>query len=208
MKVRTIIRLALSMALLAVTAVPLTATVASAQPAPPAGSISGRVTDPAGRAIPQYVIQYFPAPDAAKRDSVATDQQGRYTIQNLPPGAYFVGMFNPSDVPANVRGAMENLPGASPEMARLGAPLTRRVSVGAGQTVTGIDFVVIPQTGRPKVESPHGGPGGLNIGAPGTGTGDAAAGRRPPVWLWLLAAGGAALAGGLMPFLWPRRSAK
>lgn len=85
---------------------------------------------------------------------MVTNSEGEYRIDGLQDGTYFVGFFDPDWIPPAQRAGLEPLPDAAPELASVATPLTRRVVVANGVSVSGIDFVVIPQTGLPRVEVP------------------------------------------------------
>src|SRR4051794_14708915 len=72
---------------LSVFALPLARTSAAAFAG---GSIAGAVTDPRGAVIVGATVTIFAEAGSQPVASAKTDAQGRYKIENLPPGTYVV----------------------------------------------------------------------------------------------------------------------
>jgi hypothetical protein len=101
------------------------------------GTISGVLKDSAGRPAVGIRVGAVPRPDsleeltgntAAMSSLGETDEQGRYTLENVPPGRYFVaaGILN---FPTYYPGTQAMAEG-------------RDITVPAGGTVPGIDFAI------------------------------------------------------------------
>ena len=96
------------------------------------GTITGRLLSPRGVPEPGVRIAAVPAAEAEKTGGTAllgislTDEEGRYRLENIPPGRYYIfaGLI---DLPSYYPNAT-SIPGATP------------VDVEAGVTLSGIDF--------------------------------------------------------------------
>jgi hypothetical protein len=101
------------------------------------GTITGVLKDGAGRPAAGVRIAAVPRPDSAEdliagtaaMNSIAeTDEQGRYTLENVPPGRYFVSAGN------------LNLPTYYPGTQALAEG--KMIAVAAGEKITAIDFTL------------------------------------------------------------------
>ena len=117
-------------------------------------SISGVVRYTDGSVVPQYVVQWESAADKSVAGAAVTDTAGRYRIPNLAPGTYLVGFLPPMFVPDAEKAQLEERTDVSPELAKIGRPLSRRVVLTPGSPRDDVDFVILPQTGFPKIEEP------------------------------------------------------
>jgi uncharacterized surface protein with fasciclin (FAS1) repeats len=130
------------------------------------GTITGRVTQAGGAAVPDYQLAVYQwlgdAWALLAHVDVRTDAEGKYTIQGLPAGTYRIGALAPDEVLPRenwlcaepVRAAerchedreYNNTPFFYP-MGK-GIRTASDVQVTAGATTTGIDLVVNPLTVR------------------------------------------------------------
>jgi len=139
-------------------------------------SISGRIIYTDGRPVTRYPVDYRPAADSRSVNTVRTDSDGRFVISGLGDGVYFVGFFQPDRLPADRNPRVEALPDVSPELAQIGAPKGQRVVIANGQSVDGVDFVLIDVGAElPSTEGVAVGPGDLGLpeagGSPSTASG-------------------------------------
>lgn len=98
------------------------------------GSISGRVTDPAGAPLSSVGVELF---DEAGdyRGNVRTDRAGRYSLPRLSVGSYAVSFYDYSD---------QFLPEFWNDAPNLES--STKIVVGRDQDVTGRDVVLAPRT--------------------------------------------------------------
>ncbi len=80
-----------------------------AQVAPTASSLTGRVSDASGAAIPRAAIG-ITNEDTAQQRSTMTDSEGRYRVISIAPGRYKVTATSPGFAPVTrvVSLALEN----------------------------------------------------------------------------------------------------
>jgi hypothetical protein len=105
-------------------------------PGQQSGAVSGILKGSDGRPIAGIRVAAVPRPDAitdasatAAMSAIAeTDVEGHYTLENVPPGHYYIA--------AGRVGKPTYYPGASEVSA------ARDIAITAGQKLTGIDFVV------------------------------------------------------------------
>jgi len=107
--------------------------------------------------------------------TVLTNDRGAYRVFTLPPGEYIVqaglrGLVSPASAPVpDPRGILTYYPGVG------SVQDARPVAVVAGRVTTGIDFVLLGATRRPRP-----GQAGVSLsGGSGRITGQVADGRRP-----------------------------
>jgi hypothetical protein len=101
---------------------------------PQTGKISGVLKDAEGKPIPGIRMAAMPRPESfldavtsASMSSIAeTDEAGRYTLENIPPGKYFIAAGR-LDLQTYYPGTQD-------------MNLAKEVAVTPGATVTGIDF--------------------------------------------------------------------
>jgi hypothetical protein len=132
-------------------------------------SIRGSVTYTDGRPVGQYPVEYRSAEKLEQRNNVRTDKDGNYIIAGLSPGEYLIGFFHPSRLPSDRNPAIESAPELAPGLDARDAPVSRRVTVAAGDAVVGIDFVLI-DTGAERVAAETIDTGGDTGGLPNAGT--------------------------------------
>ena len=108
---------------------PTPAPLPTQPPVPTVGSVAGKVTDPAGKAVPGATVT---ARDAnGKTFTVQVAKDGTYRLNNLPPGNYTVTV----GVPAGHV-----------------APPPANVTVKAGETIKLPGFVVNPEKPKPRFD--------------------------------------------------------
>jgi len=133
-------------------------------------SISGRVTFTDGRPAWRKPVDFVNVQGFTPADVVRTDPDGRYKIDGLADGVYFVGKFDADRVPADKNPRLEELPNE----ARVTDPTIRkgqRVVIVNGQSVENVDFV-ITDIGPETVEGPEAGPDGVVFPETGAGESD------------------------------------
>src|SRR5436190_588479 len=117
------------------------------------GTITGVLKDSAGKPAVGIRVGAVPRPDSleeltgytgAMSSLGETDEQGRYTLENVPPGRYFVaaGILN---FPTYYPGTQAMAEG-------------RVVPLAAGETVAGIDFTLKDSSGG-RIIGANNGPG-------------------------------------------------
>lgn len=106
-------------------------------------SISGNVTYDDGVPASRFPVEWRPVDDPNGGSTTTTDEKGDYTIEGLKDGEYFVGFFHPDRLPAGRNPGIEDVQqSVSPELAEVGAPVGKRITVKDGMDVAGVDFVI------------------------------------------------------------------
>src|SRR5437773_399102 len=107
----------------------------------PAASLSGTVTDPSGKPVPEARVSIF-ARDRQDRVTAVTDDHGRYRVDALASGEYFVE----ADVPGMARSGARPLTLTSTDAATLDlaldlAAIRTQVMVTATRTAQSTDEI-------------------------------------------------------------------
>lgn len=123
---------------------------------PPGGaSISGNVTYDDGVPASRFPVEWRPTDDPNGGSTVTTDEKGNYTIEGLKDGEYLVGFFHPDRLPADRNPGIEEVQeSVSPELAEVGVPVGKRITVKDGADVGAVNFV-ITHVESEVIDPPH-----------------------------------------------------
>jgi hypothetical protein len=92
------------------------------------GAVSGQVTDQQGAALPGSVVQLIDLTTGTSRNTTTNDA-GRYSISNVPPGTYDLTVAKPSFALSRIKG----------QKVEVGLALTLDVVLGLGATTTTVE---------------------------------------------------------------------
>jgi Carboxypeptidase regulatory-like domain len=112
-----------------------------------ASSIAGRVVDESGQPMPNAIVNIFGTSKQPAHRTINTDEDGKFRVDDLPPGLYSVLAQVRGYVPArDQRDPVYYRPGDSVNLVvRKGGVVTGTVTNSAGEPVVGICVSAIPR---------------------------------------------------------------